>query len=253
MSSLLPDSFRDQDAPPRVLVEALREEPIEPARIDSAYARFLRQSGAAPARWRGPRVVRHAALAVVMAVGTVYAATLVQPLTSAPQPTEARPPTEAPTPPPRTVSRPRAAMVLEEDASPKDEPSPPPDMPPAAPPVPAATVRERPARSPALVPSAEQWKRAAQGLRDGDFQSADAALKQLRRSGTEADRESALLVQAQVLLAQGREAEAQTLLKSLEGSARAPSVRRKSAELLARLRDRPASRSTKPRVVTEPP
>jgi thioredoxin-like negative regulator of GroEL len=103
------------------------------------------------------------------------------------------------------------------------------------------------------VPSAEQWKRAAQGLRDGDFQRADAALKALRRSGTEADRESALLVQAQVLLAQGREKEAQTLLKSLEGSARAPSVRRKSAELLARLRDRPSQRTAKSRVVTEPP
>jgi hypothetical protein len=247
VSSLLPDSLRDQDAPPRVLVEALREEPIDPARIDRAYARFLRQSAAAPARWKGPRVVRHAALAVVMAVGTVYAATLVKPLSSE-QPTEARPPVEAPRPPPRTVSRPRAATVLEADASQKDEPRSEPDVPSAAPPASAATVREQPVRSPAPVPSAEQWKRAAEGLRDGDFQRADAALKQLRRSGTEADRESALLVQAQVLLAQGREAEAQTLLKSLEGSARAPSVRRKSAELLARLRDRPAARSDKARV-----
>jgi hypothetical protein len=185
-----------------------------------------------------------------MAVGTVYAATLIHPLTKGPQPTDARPPTEAPTPPPRTVSPPRAAMVLEEDASQKGEPSPAPDVPPAAPP---ATVREQPVRSPIPVPSAEQWKRAAQGLRDGDFQRADAALKELRRSGTEADRESALLVQAQVLLAQGREKEAQALLKSLEGSARAPSVRRKSAELLARLRHRPAARSDKARVVTETP
>jgi thioredoxin-like negative regulator of GroEL len=126
-------------------------------------------------------------------------------------------------------------------------------MPPAAPPASAATVRGQPVRSPTSVPSAEQWKRAAEGLRDGDYQRADAALKQLTRSGTEADRESALLVQAQVLLAQGREREAQILLKSLEGSARAPSVRRKSVELLARLRDRPAPGSGKARVVTEPP
>jgi hypothetical protein len=248
--SPLPDSLRDQDAPPRALVEALRQEPIEPARIESAYARFLRQPAAVPARWRGPRVVRHAALAVLMAVGTVYAATLIQPLTGVLQPTEARPPAEAPRLPPRTVSPPRAAMVLEEDASQKGDPSPEPGMPPAAPPATAGTVRGQPVRS---VPSAEQWKRAAQGLRDGDYQRADAALKQLTRSGTEADRESALLVQAQVLLAQGREREAQSLLKSLEGSARAPSVRRKSVELLARLRDRSAPRSGKARVVTEPP
>jgi hypothetical protein len=194
--------------------------------------------------------VRHAALAVAMAVGTVYAATLIHPLTKGAEPADARPPTETPTSPPRTVSPPRAARVLEEDASPKGELSPEPDVAPAAP---ATTVREQPVRSPAPVASAEQWKRAAQGLRDGDFERADAALKALRRSGTEADRESALLVQAQVLLAQGREKEAQTLLRSLEGSARAPSVRRKSAELLARLRDRPAARSDKARVVTETP
>jgi hypothetical protein len=235
------------------LVEALREEPIEPARIERAYARFLRQRAAAPARWRGPRIVRHAALAVAMAVGTVYAATLIQPLTGALQSTEAPPPAEAPRSPPRTVSPPRAAEVLAEDASQKGEPTPEADMPLAAPPAPIASVREKPGRSPTPVPSGEQWKRAAQGLRDGDYQSADAALKELTRKGTEADRESALLVQAQVLLAQGREAEAQRLLKSLEGSARAPSVRRKSVELLARLRDRPAARSDKSHVVTEAP
>jgi hypothetical protein len=250
VSSLLPDSLRDQDAPPRALVEALREEPIEPARIESAYGRFSRQRAAAPTRWAGPRVVRHGALVVLMGVGTVYAATLIQPLTGKPQPTEARPPAEAPRSPPTLVSPPRPAMVLEEDTSQKGEPSPELNRPPA---VPAAPVREQPVRSLTPVPSAEQWKRAAQGLRDGDYQRADAALKELRRSGTAADRESALLVQAQVLLAQGREAEAQTLLKSLERSARAPSVRHKSAELLARLRDRAPPRSRKARVGTEAP
>jgi hypothetical protein len=253
VSSLLPDSLRDQDAPPRALVEALREEPIEPARIESAYGRFLRQRAAAPTRWRGPRLVRHGALVVLMGVGTVYAATLIQPLTGKPPPTEARPPAEAPRSPPTRVSPPRPAMVLEEDTSQKGEPSPELNRPPAVPAAPAAPVREQPVRGPIPVPSAEQWKRAAQGLRDGDYQRADAALKELRRSGTAADRESALLVQAQVLLAQGREAEAQTLLKSLERSARAPSVRHKSAELLARLRDRAPPRSRKARVGAEAP
>jgi hypothetical protein len=253
VSSLLPDPLRDHDAPPRVLVEALREEPIDPARIERGYARFLRQRTAASARGRGPRLVRHAALAVLMAAGTVYAAILVQPLAGGLQPAESQAPAEAPSPARPTVSPPRAAMGVEQDASQKGEPIPEADMPAAAPPAPIASVRGQPVRSPAPVPSAEQWKRAAQGLRDGDYQRADAALKELTRNGTEADRESALLVQAQVLLAQGREREAQTLLKSLEGSARSPSVRRKSVELLARLRDSPAARSGKPRGVTEAP
>jgi hypothetical protein len=253
VSSLLPDSRRDQDAPPRVLVEALREEPIDPARIERGYARFLRQRTAAATAWRGPRVVRYAALAVLMGVGTVYAAILVQPLTGGLQPTDAHPPAAAPRPPRSTGSPPRAAMVVEQDASQEREPIPEADMPAAAPTAPIASVRGESVRSPAPVPSAEQWKRAAQGLRDGDYQRADAALKELTRNGTEADRESALLVQAQVLLAQGREREAQSLLKSLEGSARSSSVRRKSVELLARLRDRPAARSGKARVVTETP
>jgi hypothetical protein len=250
VSSLLPDSLRDQGALPRALVEALREEPIDPARIESAYARFLRKSAAAPSRWRGPRLVRHAALATLMAAGTVYAATLIQPLTGGSEPNEARPPAEAPRSPPRTVAQAQGVSVVDQDASQQGAPRPEAEMLPAAP---TASGRGQSVRSPAPVPSAEHWKRAAQGLRDGDFQRADAALKELTRSGTEADRESALLVKAQVLLAQGREGEAQSLLKALEGSARAPSVRRKSVELLARLRDRPAARSEKARVVTEAP
>jgi hypothetical protein len=233
----------------------LREEPIDPARIERGYARFLRQRTAAATRWRGPRLVRHAALVGLMAVGTVYAAILVQPLTGGLQPPESHPPAEAPAPTRTTVAPPRGALVVEQDASQKGqgEPIPEVDMPAAAPPAAIASVRGQPVRSLAPVPSAEQWKRAAQGLRDGDYQRADAALKQLTRNGTEADRESALLVQAQVLLAQGREREAQSLLKSLEGSARSPSVRRKSVELLARLRDSSAARSGKARAVTEAP
>ncbi len=197
--------------------------------------------------------MRVAALAVLMGVGSVYAATLIRPLTQKLQGSEASPPAEAPPSPPRPVSRPRAVGALEEGAAQKEEARPEAEMPRAASPAPSVTLREQPARSPSPVSSGDQWKRAAQALRDGDYQSADAALKELTRGGTDADRESALLVQAQVLLAQGREREAKSLLKTLEGSARAPSVRRKSAELLARLRDRPAPRPGKGRVVTEPP
>jgi thioredoxin-like negative regulator of GroEL len=135
---------------------------------------------------------------------------------------------------PAARPRPEPAAPLEANAAPTADPSTEPDS------GSRAEAHEQPSRSVAAVPSADQWKRAARGLRDGDFQSANAALRELTRRGTEEDRESALLVQAQVLLAQGRDAEAGSLLKSLAASAHAPSVRRKSTELLARLRERPA-------------
>lgn len=195
--------------------------------------------------------MRYSAFALLMAVGTVYAATHIRPLTDRLQPSAAPLPSEAPQSAPRRVPSAKTAAAAQKEA-PKVETSPEAESPPANAPAPIA-AREPAGRSPAPSSSAEHWRRAAQGLRDGDYRSADAALKELTRSGTEADRESALLVQAQVLLAQGREREAQRLLKSLEGSARAPSVRRKSAELLARLRERPAQRAGAARGVNDSP
>lgn len=249
------DSLADRDAPPRALVEALREEPIDAARMQDAYLRFLQRRAATPTWWRARGVVRWAAFAAVVGVSSVYAATLVRPFSPSPRPKSLDAPALVPTAAPRASklrARPQRETGPEADAGSELETGS----------VEAGrevdvgstgTVHEQPARGPAAVASAEQWKRAARGLRDGDFQSANAALKELTRRGTEADRESAQLVQAQVLLAQGREAEAGSLLKSLEASAHAPSVRRKSAELLARLRDRPATRSAKPRTGTELP
>lgn len=260
MSVQRPDSLADLDAPPRVLVEALREEPIDPQQIQNAYLRFLQRRTPAPAWWRARGVARWAAFAVVLGVSSVYAATLIRPFSA--EPKDPLTPTVVPTAAPRAAKlrpRPRQQQVPEADASAEA------DADSQAEPRPEAAagrevdigspgvVREQSPRSVAPIPSAEQWKRAARGLRDGDFQSANAALKELSRRGTEADRESAQLVQAQVLLAQGREAEAGSLLKALEASAHAPSVRRKSAELLARLRDRPAPRSGKSRAGNELP
>lgn len=243
MSSLLPESIADEEAPPRPLVEALREERPDPARVERAYLRF-RQRAAAPPRRHGLHVARWAAAAVMVGVSSVYAASLIRPFASAPETsasTSARPQT-APSSKPRALPRPTARV---------EEPAPPAELPSEEPTAPRERLARRP--SPVAAPSAEHWKRAAQGLRDGDFRSANAALKELTRSGTGADREAALLVQAQVLLAQGREAEARGVLQTLEASARAPSVRRKSAELLARLRDRPATSGSKARVSPELP
>ena len=256
MSFHPPDSLADRDAPPRALVEALREEPIDAIRMQNAYLRFLQRRAAAPSWWRARGVARWAAFAVVVGVSSVYAATLVRPFSSTPEPKGLSAPALVPTAAPRASklrARPQKETGPEADAGLQVETESAADAGREINESSTGTVHEQPARSPAAVASAEQWKRAARGLRDGDFQSANAALRELTRRGTEADRESAQLVQAQVLLAQGREAEAGSLLKSLEASAHAPSVRRKSAELLARLRDRPAPRPAKPRTGTELP
>jgi hypothetical protein len=257
-----PDSPLDRDAPPHALVQALREEPIDALRMQNAYLRFLQRRTAPPSWWRARGVARWAAFAVAIGVSSAYAATLIRPFVSSPQLEDPAAPAVVPTAVPRasklrartqketgpeasgtseTAAGSQVEMGAEAEAGRELDVSS------------TAPVHEQPSRSPAAVPSAQQWKRAAQGLRDGDFQSANAALRELTRRGTEADRESAQLVQAQVLLAQGREAEAGNLLKSLEASAHAPSVRRKSTELLARLRDRPMQRSPKSRAGTELP
>lgn len=85
-----------------------------------------------------------------------------------------------------------------------------------------------------LRSASEQWQRAAEGLRDGNFESADAALGAViaRSSGTE--REAAQLARGQLLLSNGRRAEALTLLQFLQHSAELSSVRRKAGELVLR-------------------
>jgi hypothetical protein len=258
VSSLPPDLLADGDPPPRDLVEALREELVDAARMQRAYVHFL-QKRAVPPRWRAPRGARWAAVALVVGVSSVYAATLIRPFSSSPRVTSVGAPAVVLTAPLRAAKQNEkrhedSGADLPEAESPAAA-----ESPPAAESLPAAesgskgAVHEQPSRSLAPAPGTEQWKRAARGLRDGDFQSANAALKELTRRGTEADRESALLVQAQVLMAQGRDAEAGSLLKSLEASAHAPSVRRKSTELLARLRNRPPKSSPTSGAAAEPP
>jgi Tetratricopeptide repeat len=230
------------------LVEALREEPLDPARIQRAYLRFRQRASAHPRR-PGLRIARWAAAALMVGVSSVYAASLIRPFASAPEASVSPPP-----PVPTTSSKPRAKTSPKPPALPTETPPPPVEASPEIEEERTAAPRERPTRrlAAAPAPSAEHWKRAAQGLRDGDFQGANAALKELTRSGTEGDREAALLVRAQVLLAQGRESEARGVLQSLEATAHAPSVRRKSAELLARLRDRAAQSGSKARVTERP-
>jgi hypothetical protein len=87
-------------------------------------------------------------------------------------------------------------------------------------------------RAPGAASDPELWQRAARSLRDKDFDGANAALADVVRNGSASERESARLVQAQVLLAQGRARDAELSLRELAASARSPKVRQKAAALL---------------------
>lgn len=92
-----------------------------------------------------------------------------------------------------------------------------------------AVVAEAPAGEPSAA--RESWRRAAQGLKQRDFESTNDALLKLSQQGTEAEREAARMVRAQLLLNQGQTAEARQLLEGLRGAS-SPSIRGKARALL---------------------
>jgi hypothetical protein len=109
--------------------------------------------------------------------------------------------------------------------------------------------------SSALTPDGgESWERAARGLRERDFDTADDALLKLAEQGSPSERETAQLVRAQLLLSQGRRAEAQASLSQLERSAVTPSVLKKAQQLASELRQSaPSQRSFGPLPNTKGP
>lgn len=78
----------------------------------------------------------------------------------------------------------------------------------------------------------ESWRRAAQGLKERDFETTNDALLKLSEQGSEAEREAARMVRAQLFLKQERIAEGRELLKQLAASASSPSIRAKAQGLL---------------------
>jgi hypothetical protein len=96
----------------------------------------------------------------------------------------------------------------------------------------AASPRPTSSRAAATASDPELWQQAARSLRDKNFDAANAALAELTREG-KASRDSARLVQAQVLLAQGRSPEAKALLLELANTAQSPKVQQKARELLS--------------------
>lgn len=242
MSSVLRDPIAEVsgDAPPRALIQAWRDEPLDPIRVQRAYLRFRKRSWAAAAR-RPAAFARWVALGIAIGMGSVYAAAAASSALS--RTGEAL--GFAPSTPPALQNR---APRRSSEPSPRTQTTEPPSPTPvqtaigaAPPPLPSPVIASAPASA-----SPEQWRRAARGMRQGDFEGASAALSELSRHGSAADRESALLVQAQLLLSRGKTAEAKAILQTLADAASAPSVRRKSAELLSRKAELPSRRSFEP-------
>lgn len=232
MSSRLPDDERLS----RDWVEAWRSDTPDPARARRAYLRFLQPRST---RRRAPalQVASWMLLGVAIGMGSLYAAT--GPLS----PLWRHEPTVAA----KAVS---SAKVVATNPQPTLPLEIPPVVLPQAVSVPMPAL---PAASTSAAAAREQWRRAARGLRERDFETANRALEELATQTTGAERESAQLVQAQLLLSQGREADAVALLRALQASAQSSSVRQKSSELLARVETRPSQRSFAPPEGTNEP
>jgi hypothetical protein len=220
MSSRLPD----EDGFPPSWGEAWRSNEPSPSEVRSAYLRFSsRRRAGSPVTFL--QVGRWVLVGVFIGVGSVYAAAGVPQLLEratpvAPAPSAARPSTA----PARKVPG-----ATPEVAAPSAVETP-------------APARSEPARPTASAVARERWQRAARGMRGEDFQSAQAALEELARDGDDAQRESARLVQAQLLIAQGRQDLARPLLEQLRSSARAASVQQKAGKLLSQMEAAPPAR-----------
>jgi hypothetical protein len=242
----------DDDELPRALVDAWRAEAREPKGVERAYLRFQRR--ARPELFRAtPPVLRWVLLGIAIGMSSVYAATgavtwLRSPARqSAAAMHDAR---RARPPRPRSVEAPQPEPPSE-PAEPPESSEPPNERTGVVPPVRgAATIPSAPAASSG---ASEQWQRAARSLRERDFQTAQDALAELLRTSSGGERESALLVQAQLLFVQGREAEAIAILQSLRVTAKLPSVQQKAAELLVRKSGLPSQRSFDPAEGTKKP
>jgi len=232
MSSLKPDEL-----PPvsRELARAFRDDETGEAELQSAYLKFL-QKRPVSRRTHPLQVLGWIMAGMLLGMGSLYAASATwRPMGfswsqderrlakgAEPQPT-ARAPVFAP------------AGEAAEPALPVPRAS---AAPAPAAPGPAASA------STAAAAARESWQRAAQGLREQDFDTANDALLKLAQQGTSNEREAAQLVRAQLLLSQGRTADAQAELLRLERSARSESVRLKAGELLSAARkSMPSERS----------
>lgn len=221
MSSRLPE-----DEPlPRVWVDAWRGYEVEPARVRRAYHRFLSERRPGRARATVLQIARWVLVGAVIGVGSVYAASGSLRLLEG---ASSKEPAAAPAP----------ALVGSVQRSTSTSPW---AAPIGGPAQPEPHVRPVPPLPAPVTSTDEQWQRAARGLREKDFVTAQAALDDLSRRGSSSERESARLVQAQLLISRGRNEDAASTLRELRSFAQSPAVRQKASELLARISETPPS------------
>jgi hypothetical protein len=224
----------EEDWPTRSLVEAWQADEPRPHEVRRAYRRFLNRRRSPNGRAGALPVVRWVLVGVVLGMGSVYAAT---------QPLQLFASDPASGDGDASVRTPASKSSVRAGAPPGDDASPAP-----ARAVPSASQLNPVPSLPTPSSSAsEQWQRAARGLREKDFATADAALDELARQGSAAERESARLVRAQLLIAQGRDREASSALRELASSASSLSVKHKATALLTRMNESlPSRRSFEP-------
>lgn len=239
MSSVNPESER----PVATLSRAWRTAEPDDATVDRAYLRFLRHRRPLRARQPGWHIAGWVAVGMLLGMSSLYAATAkpwrkLGGSAQAPARTHADAPEKSARVTPRLAAVPVAAPVVPSSSpgatgEPRDNGTPHPD--------PAAATRE-------------SWQRAAQSMRERDFATAGEALRRLSEQGTEAERESARLVRAQLLLSQGQRAEAFELASALAMSAKTASIRHKASELANEARkSSPSQRSFEPPTGTNSP
>jgi hypothetical protein len=226
-------SFPPDDEPlSRGWIDAFRGDSADTGQVRRAYLRFLQRSRPARRRASALQVAGWVLAGVLLGMSSVYAATGPLRLWWQPQPLAER---HAALPPAVTTPNPQPTLPQKSAVDAMAPVASAQALLPAVPSAPSAAAAAR-----------EEWQRAARGLRERDFETANRALEELARRASGAERESAQLVQAQLLLSQGREADAVTLLRALSGSAHSPSVRQKASELLKRVESPPSQRSFAP-------
>jgi hypothetical protein len=253
-------SRRDTDEPSvkEAFWNTLRRDPADPRAIERAYWRFTRAS--VPRRTPF-RVGRWLVVGFVAGVGAVSAATVARHVVArwttvtprdasnsnhevaAPGARHASPRHRAAAAPSAVPEVPAAASadVSAPETTSPDVTSPgarPLAVPPSSAPRPVAPR----AADTAPVALDPKWRRVSDALRVNDYQTAETALRELETRGAPAERESASLSLAQVLLARGRIAEARPRLERLSATARSSLVHQKATALLAGL-SAPSNRS----------
>ena len=217
----------EDEALSRLWVEAWRADVAEPARVREAYQRCLASRSRVGVG--GPAstpllVARWVLLGVVLATSSLFAATRAADWL-------ARTPSVAPV---LTGTPALPASGYRGGTARTSVPLPAPSL--SEPSTGAPPSRATSSRAVAKPSDPELWQQAARGLRDKNFDAANTALSELTREG-KPSRDSARLVQAQVLLAQGRTPEAKALLLELANTAQSPKVQQKARELLSPSRE----------------